>query len=297
MQTSDQLKQIVKEKYSEIALQSKETNQTSCCGSGCCSPTDAIPFAEDYSSLAGYTEEADLGLGCGLPTQFAQIKPGDTVIDLGSGAGNDSFVARAETGAAGKVIGVDITEAMIAKARLNADKLGYNNVEFRLGDIENLPVADNLADVVVSNCVLNLVPDKKRAFSETFRVLKPGGHFSISDVVIKGELPETLKQEAEMYAGCVSGAINKEEYLDIVKETGFVNIQVQKEKLIRLPDETLLNYISGEELKSFKESGTGIYSITLYAEKPQIQFEKTGLQEAETLAADTTCGCDAGCCK
>ena len=297
MQTSDQLKQMVKEKYSEIALQSKETNQTSCCGSGCCGPTDAIPFAEDYSNLAGYAEGADLGLGCGLPTQFAQIKPGDTVIDLGSGAGNDSFVARAEAGVAGKVIGVDMTEAMIAKARLNADKLGYNNVEFRLGDIENLPVSDNQADVVVSNCVLNLVPDKKLAFSETFRVLKPGGHFSISDVVIKGELPESLQHEAEMYAGCVSGAIQKEEYLDIVKKTGFVNIQVQKEKLIRLPDETLLNYISEEELKAFKESATGVYSITVYAEKPQSPSENVGLKSLETPAAEKTCGCDPGCCK
>jgi SAM-dependent methyltransferase len=296
MQTSNQLKQIVKEKYSEIALQSKETNQTSCCGAGACSPTDAIPFAEDYTALAGYAEDADLGLGCGLPTQFAHIKRGDTVIDLGSGAGNDSFVARAETGSTGKVIGIDMTAAMISKARLNADKLGYNNVEFRLGDIENLPVAGNVADVVVSNCVLNLVPDKKRAFIETFRVLKPGGHFSISDVVTKGELPQALQDVAEMYAGCVSGAIRQEEYLDIIRDTGFVNIQLQKEKLIHLPDETLLSYISDQELKAFKESGTGVYSITLYAEKPQGQLEKLSLQTVESLAADTTCGCDAGCC-
>jgi SAM-dependent methyltransferase len=268
MNTSDELKQIVREKYSEIALQSKETNESSCCGSGGCSTVDAAIFAEDYTTLKGYIADADLGLGCGLPTEYARIKEGDTVIDLGSGAGNDCFVARAVAGPSGKVIGIDMTEAMIDKARTNAEKLGLNNVEFRLGEIEKLPVAANRADVVVSNCVLNLVPDKQKAFAETFRVLKPGGHFSISDVVITGELPAAIVKAAEMYAGCVSGAIDKNTYLQIIKEAGFVNLELQKERPITLPDDILLNYLSAQEVQAFRQSGAGVYSITVYAEKP-----------------------------
>src|SRR5688572_18521364 len=197
---SEQLKQLVKEKYGQIADQSKEQNETSCCGAGCGCGDTAI-MAEDYSNLQGYATDADLGLGCGLPTEFANIETGDTVIDLGSGAGNDAFVARSIAGSSGRVIGVDFTEKMIEKARGNAEKLGLNNVEFRFGDIEKLPVNDNVADVVVSNCVLNLVPNKDKAFAETFRVLKPGGHFSVSDIVLQGRLPEKLRQSAEMYAG------------------------------------------------------------------------------------------------
>ena len=228
MTTNEQLKQIVKEKYTEIATQSKEQNETSCCGSGCgCSTIDAAIMAEDYSKLAGYAADADLGLGCGLPTEFSQIQEGDVVIDLGSGAGNDAFVARSLTGASGKVIGVDFTEKMVEKARVNAEKLNYNNVEFRIGDIESLPVTANVADVVVSNCVLNLVPNKTQAFSETFRVLKPGGHFSVSDIVLVGDLPEAVRKNAEMYAGCVSGAIQKDKYLELITRAGFKNIIVQ----------------------------------------------------------------------
>ncbi len=268
MTTNEQLKELVKEKYSEIADQSHEQNATSCCGATCgCSAIDSSIMAESYNELKGYNSDADLGLGCGLPTEFALIKAGDTVIDLGSGAGNDAFVARAITGESGKVIGVDITEKMIQKAKANAEKLNYTNVEFRLGDIENLPVASNVADVVVSNCVLNLVPDKAKAFEETFRVLKPGGHFSVSDIVLKGNLPEKLKKAAEMYAGCISGAITLEEYLLIVKEAGFQNLSLQKEREIVIPDEILKDYLSADELKSFKESSSRIMSITLYAEK------------------------------
>ena len=269
-QTSEQLKEIVKEKYSQIAEQSKEANETSCCGATCgCSTIDAALMADDYSKLEGYVADADLGLGCGLPTEFALINPGDTVVDLGSGAGNDAFVARSITGETGTVIGVDFTEKMIAKARINAEKLNYTNVEFRQGDIENLPLAGNVADVVVSNCVLNLVPDKKQAFAETFRVLKKGGHFSVSDIVLVGHLPKGLQKNAEMYAGCVSGAIQKDEYLAIIKDAGFVNITVQKEKRITLPVEILQEYLSKEEVKEFTNGKTGIFSITVYAEKPE----------------------------
>lgn len=267
MNTDNSIKEMVKQKYSEIALQDKDTNAASCCGAtGCCDSVYSI-MADDYQKLEGYNPDADLGLGCGLPTQFALIKPGDVVIDLGSGAGNDCFIARHETGPEGKVIGIDFTEAMIAKARANAEKLGFHNVEFRQGDIEKMPVTAGVADVVVSNCVLNLVPNKANVFKEIQRVLKAGGHFSISDVVLVGELPAKLKDAAEMYAGCVSGAIQKDEYLDLIKQTGFTNITLQKEKAIVIPDEILKEYISDEEITAFKNSGVGIYSITVFAKK------------------------------
>ncbi|RNI40237.1 methyltransferase domain-containing protein [Hanamia caeni] len=267
MQNSEQLKEIVKRKYSEIALQDKETNQSACCGSGCCSTEVYNIMTDDYSNMEGYNPDADLGLGCGLPTQFAQIKKGDTVIDLGSGAGNDCFVARNETGEDGRVIGIDFTPAMIERARANAQKLGFANVEFRQGDIENIPVSSNVADVIVSNCVLNLVPDKDKVFKEIFRVLKVGGHFSISDVVLIGELPEGLRKDAEMYAGCVSGAIQKKTYLELIEINGFSNVTIQKEKPINIPGDILKNYLSEKELNDFKTGTTGIFSITVYADK------------------------------
>lgn len=268
MSTDQELKDLVKQKYSEIALQDKETNTASCCGSGCCSTEVYNIMNDDYTQVEGYNPDADLGLGCGLPTEFAQIKPGDVVIDLGSGAGNDCFVARSQTGETGKVIGIDFTEAMIGKARANAEKLGFNNVEFRLGDIEGMPVSASTADVVVSNCVLNLVPNKANVFKEIFRVLKSRGHFSISDIVLVGELPANLQQAAEMYAGCVSGAIQKETYLQLITETGFESITLQKEKQIIIPDDILSNYLSAEEIAAFKQSNMGIFSITVFARKP-----------------------------
>jgi ubiquinone/menaquinone biosynthesis C-methylase UbiE len=225
-------------------------------------------MADDYSTLEGYAADADLGLGCGLPTEFARIKEGDVVVDLGAGAGNDCFVARSIAGERGKVIGIDFTEKMVDKARMNAEKLGYTNVEFLQGDIEKMPLSDNIADVVVSNCVLNLVPDKKQAFAETFRVLKPGGHFSVSDIVLVGELPEGLQKSAEMYAGCVAGAIQQDEYLSIIQRAGFSNITVQKEKRIMLPEEILKDYLTAEQVQDFTAGKTGIFSITVYAEKP-----------------------------
>ncbi|WP_291910019.1 arsenite methyltransferase [Chitinophaga sp. CB10] len=268
MPTDEQMKDLVRQKYSEIALQDKSTNAASCCGSGCCSTEVYNIMSDDYSALEGYNPDADLALGCGLPTQFAKIKKGDTVIDLGSGAGNDCFIARHETGETGKVIGIDFTPAMIEKARANAEKLQYNNVEFRQGDIEKMPVTANVADVVVSNCVLNLVPNKNAVMQEIFRVLKPGGHFSISDVVLIGQLPAGLQQAAEMYAGCVSGAIQREEYLGLIAQNGFQNISIQKEKPIIIPDDILANYLDETALAAFRTEDTGIYSITVYAEKP-----------------------------
>ncbi len=267
-ETGEQLKKMVKEKYGQIAEQSKTTNATSCCGATGCGTIDYSVMADDYTQLKGYVANADLGLGCGLPTEFAQIKAGDTVVDLGSGAGNDAFVARSIVGETGKVIGIDFTDKMIEKARANAKALNFTNVEFRQGDIENMPLAGNSADVVVSNCVLNLVPDKRQAFAETFRVLKKGGHFSVSDIVLVGDLPEGLQKNAELYAGCVSGAIQKDEYVKIIKEAGFTNITLQKEKRITLPDEILKEYLTPDAMADFKTGSTGIFSITVYAEKP-----------------------------
>ena len=268
MTTEENLKELVKQKYSEIALQDKETNASSCCGAGGCSTEVYNIMSEEYNTLDGYHADADLGLGCGLPTQYAKIKKGDVVIDLGSGAGNDAFIARHETGETGKVIGIDFTPAMIEKARANAEARNFHNVEFRQGDIEKMPVTSDVADVIVSNCVLNLVPDKDAVIKEIFRVLKPGGHFSISDIVLVGSLPAKIKDAAEMYAGCVSGAIQRDVYLELIKANGFTNITIQKEKAINVPDDILQNYLSAEEIDNFRNSATGIFSITVYAEKP-----------------------------
>ena len=303
MQTAEQIKTIVREKYSEIALQDKATNAASCCGVG--SPGTYTIMSDNYDQLEGYNPDADLGLGCGLPTEFADIQTGDTVLDLGSGAGNDAFVARAETGPTGKVIGVDFTPTMIRRARENAEKLNFHNVEFRQGDIEELPVSDHSVDVVVSNCVLNLVPDKSKVFGEIMRVLRPGGHFSISDIVLVGELPDALRNAAEMYAGCVSGAIQQDEYLNIIQQAGFENLKVQKQKPILIPDQILREYLTENELQAFVASKTGIISITAYAEKPGddpgnkvIGAEKRKV-EMRNLAAEagkSCCAPGSGCC-
>lgn len=281
MQTDNELKEIVKQKYSEIALQDKESNQASCCGAGGCSTEVYNIMTDDYTQLEGYNPEADLGLGCGLPTEFAKIKEGDTVIDLGSGAGNDCFIARRYTGEKGKVIGIDFTTAMIEKARANAEKLAYHNVEFHQSDIEQMPVTSAVADVVVSNCVLNLVPNKEGVIKEIYRVLKPGGHFSISDIVLEGHLPAKWREIAELYAGCVSGAIQKSVYLELIEAAGFKNIQLQKDKPIHIPDDILRNHLSAQEIEEYRNGNARITSVTVYAEKP--------------LVAEAPC-CAPGCC-
>jgi len=268
MQNEEEIKDVVKEKYGQIARQ-----VSSCCApNSCCGAVDNnivcyTVMHDEYNHLDGYVADADLNLGCGLPTEFAAIKKGDVVVDLGSGAGNDVFVARALTGEAGKVIGIDMTKEMINKANANNAKLGYTNVEFRLGDIESMPLDDSIADVVVSNCVLNLVPNKQKAFAEIFRIIKSGGHFCVSDIVIKGELPENLKASAEMYAGCVAGAIQQDDYLKIIEQPGFKNIEIKKTKVIDLPDEILREYLSEAELAEYHHSGVGVFSITVTADK------------------------------
>ncbi len=267
MKNNDDIKQVVKEKYGEIAVSS-----SSCCGpTSCCGPSkkvvDYTIFQDDYTKLEGYVADADLGLGCGLPTEFAGIKKGDTVVDLGSGAGNDVFVARALTGENGKVIGLDFTQEMIDKANTNKQKVGFENIEFKLGEIENMPIEDNSTDVVVSNCVLNLVPDKQKAFNEIYRILKPGAHFCVSDIVLDGELPDGLKNAAAMYAGCVSGALQKEDYISAIKNAGFTDVDIKKSKTIELPENILKKYLSDEGIKLYHENVQGIYSITVVGNK------------------------------
>ena len=224
------IKDAVKEKYRSVAL-----TRSGCCSSGssCCSDIDL-----DMSQLIDYDaggikpiEGSDLGLGCGMPTKFAQIQPGQTVLDLGSGAGIDVFLAAQKVGPDGLAIGVDITEEMIQRARANAEKAGITNVEFRLGEIENLPVEDSSVDLILSNCVINLAPDKRPVLAEMRRVLKTGGKFCISDVVTYGKVPEAIRQDMELWAGCVAGAMDKEEFMNLVRDSGFDDLVIHNFKI------------------------------------------------------------------
>lgn len=290
----EELKALVREKYATIAAQDRATNAASCCGVG--TPGTYTIMSESYEGLEGYAPEADLGLGCGLPTEYARICEGDVVLDLGSGAGNDAFVARSETGPTGKVIGVDFTPAMIQKARENAEKLGYNNVEFREGDIEQLPVSDNTVDVVISNCVLNLVPNKAKVFAEIMRVLRPGGHFSISDVVLVGQLPPALQAAAELYAGCVSGALQRDTYLNLIEQAGFEEIKIEKQKPILIPDHILLEFLSADELSAFRRNPVGIFSITVFGRKPGGNTEQLSGRTAKPKVSLRDLNSSSGCC-
>ena len=255
-----ELKIIVQEKYGKIAT-SGESESGSCCFTpGCCSPEGLTTFNDSYDHLEGYVPDADLSLGCGVPVDYAGIRPGDRILDLGSGAGNDCFVARSLTGENGHVTGLDFTEQMLMKAEENRQKLGYTNIEFVRGDIEEMPLPDSSYDVVLSNCVLNLVPDKEKAFVEIFRVLKSGGHFCVSDVVVKGAMSEKARSDAELYVGCVSGASTQDEYLGFIRHSGCSDIHIHKEKRIQMPEGVL---DSDEELP-----GHGVYSITVSASKP-----------------------------
>jgi SAM-dependent methyltransferase len=298
--TPDALRRVVREKYAEIATGGGASGTTSCCAPGSCGcggdGTEGVPvtMAEDYATLPGYVPDADLGLGCGLPTEHAGIAPGATVLDLGSGAGNDAFVARALVGEAGRVIGVDMTPEMVALARRNAERLGYANVEFRLGEIEALPVDRDSVDVVVSNCVLNLVPEKERAFAETYRVLRPGGHFCVSDIVTRGELPESARRVAELYAGCVSGAVDEAAYLEGLRAAGFEGVRVVKAREIAIPDEALAPYLAPDEIARLRAAGTAVVSVTVIGTKPggAVASAEPSAEAAEPAGA--CCGPD--CC-
>jgi arsenite methyltransferase len=265
MTAATEIKSLVRARYGAIAAGAAHGcgGAPDCCGDGA---LDMIGDA--YADLAGYVADADLGLGCGLPTRHAGIKEGDVVLDLGSGAGIDAFVARRSVGETGRVIGVDMTEAMVARARTNAAKLGYGNVDFRFGEIEHLPVRDDTVDVVISNCVLNLVPDKAQAFAETLRVLKPGGHFCVSDVIATGVLPEGIRRAAALYVGCIAGAMPEADYLAVIRQTGFRDVGIVERKPVPLPAELLREHLSEPELVAFRTSGVGLLSVTVLGTKP-----------------------------
>ena len=258
------VKTTVREKYAAIAA---STSEDCGCGPTCCSDLEVSMIGDEYDGIDGYVAEADLGLGCGLPTEVANLREGDVVLDLGAGAGLDAFVARSIVGEAGQVIGVDMTPEMVEKARQNVQRLGYENVSFLLGEIEALPLEREAVDVVISNCVLNLVPDKDQAFREMHRVLRPGGHFCVSDVVATGALPLALRRSAELYAGCVAGVIEQEAYLAKLREAGFVDVRIVREKPINLPDEVLLDVLSPEDVARFRQSGAALRSVTVYGER------------------------------
>jgi len=272
----EKIKKTVREGYAKIA-----NRKSSCCGSTevCCGSTTS---PEEMSKNIGYTDGqlksvpdgANLGLGCGNPTALVSLKESEVVLDLGSGAGFDCFLAANKVGQTGKVIGIDMTPEMLKKARENATKGGYNNVEFRQGEIEDLPVEDNSIDVVLSNCVINLSPDKKRVFQEAYRVLKPGGRFAVSDIVLLKTLPDFIKNSVEAYVGCISGAILKNNYLKIIRDTGFQDVKIVDESLFPIDfminDPTVKALIKNNDItpKELKEIGTIVVSIKVEGKKP-----------------------------
>ncbi|MDA1028231.1 MAG: arsenite methyltransferase [Bacteroidetes bacterium] len=259
--TSEEIKADVRAKYADVA----QTETVGGCGCGCSTEN---PFnLESYESLDGYEISADLGLGCGIPTEVADIRVGQDVLDLGSGAGIDAFVARLIVGSGGSVTGVDFTPEMVALAKANAAKLGYDNVQFVLGDIEQLPFEDASFDRIISNCVLNLVPNKKGAFTEMYRVLRPEGQFTVSDIVLDGELPLSIRQSAEAYAGCVSGAIHLDEYTDLLTKVGFSDVQPPKINEINFSDDFLASYAGASDIAEFRSSGARVLSITVTGKK------------------------------
>ncbi len=266
---NNEKKELVKQRYSELALNSDSLKGACCCGTNSTPPLKKVftIMSEDYSKLKGYEADADLGVGCGLPTEYANIKEGNTVVDLGSGAGNDCFIARAEVGDSGRIIGIDFSPQMIEKAWKNASKRAYTNVEFLEGDIENMPLADNTADVVVSNCVLNLLPEKNKIFKEIHRVLKSGGHFCISDVVLEGYFPKEFTDNASMYAGCIASAIQKDDYMAEIEKANFKEVSIQRTKTVLIPDDVLEEHLDEETIVKYKAGNVGIYSITVTGRK------------------------------
>jgi SAM-dependent methyltransferase len=270
MKSAAEIKAIVRDKYGKIVKQELE-QESSCRGpvgaSSCCGGDSYTVFNDSYAGVDGHVAEADLGLGCGLPTQYAGLAAGQIVLDLGSGAGNDVFVARSIVGEQGRVIGLDMTPEMVDQARANNRRLGFANVEFILGEIEAIPLPDSSVDVVLSNCVLNLVPDKQRAYREIYRVLKPGGHFSISDIVVEGELSPAIQEAAELYAGCVAGALPRRDYLAAIAAAGFQEVSVPRQNEVELPESLLNSCLSPDQVKQFWEDNVGIYSITVVAKK------------------------------
>jgi SAM-dependent methyltransferase len=269
MTSEDEIRTLVRERYGAIVREGASCCAPAACGCGPAIAPDGLNTIGDaYAGVAGHLAEADLKLGCGLPTRYAALAAGETVLDLGSGAGNDAFIARHEVGPGGRVIGVDMTPEMIVKARSNASKLGYDNVEFRLGEIERMPVVAGSVDVVISNCVLNLVPDKSGAFAEMFRVLRPGGRFCVSDIVATGELPPPVRAAAALYVGCVAGAAREADYLALLDEAGFRQVQIAEAKPVALPDDALTPHMDAMELEAFRAAGISLKSVTVLGVKP-----------------------------
>jgi len=271
----EDIRKYVRDRYAGIAKRGD-----SCCGpSACCGVTDP---AEEAGGRIGYSEEemksvprgSNLGLGCGNPTALASLRAGETVLDLGSGAGFDCFLAAQEVGPKGRVIGVDMTPEMIGKARENAARGGYGNVEFRLGEIENLPVPDGSVDVVLSNCVINLSTAKGRVFAETYRVLKPGGRAMISDIVLSGDPPEAVAGSLAAYAGCIAGAIRKEEYLHLMEAAGFRDVHVVQENRFEIPETEICAYVQSVAgnlnvpPEAVREAAGAILSVRVFGIKP-----------------------------
>lgn len=254
MTSDDDVRTMVRERYGAIV------RKDACCGLNV--------VGEAYDGVEGRLADADLNLGCGVPTRHAGLKPGEIVLDLGSGAGNDVFIARHEVGATGQVIGVDMTPDMITKARANARKLGYDNVSFRVGEIEHLPVETGSIDVVISNCVLNLLPDKAPAFTEMFRVLRAGGRFCVSDIVATGLLPAPVRDAAGLYIGCIAGALPEAAYLALINAAGFQDACVAEARPIALPDEILAQHMGRDEIAAFRAGGVQLRSVTVRACKP-----------------------------
>lgn len=269
MTSHDDIRTLVRERYGAIAQAA-----TSCCAPTSCgcgpemAPDGLNVIGDGYQGVAGRLEEADLNLGCGVPTRHAALRRGETVLDLGSGAGNDAFIARHEVGTEGRVIGVDMTPEMIAQARGNATRLAFANVEFRLGEIERLPVDANTVDVVISNCVLNLVPNKAQAFAEMFRVLRPGGRFCVSDIVATGELPGPVQDAAGLYVGCVAGAMPEADYLAMLDQVGFERVHIAEAKSVAIPDGALAPHMEADEIAAFRASGIVLKSVTVIGSKP-----------------------------
>jgi len=273
----EEIRKAVRDRYADIV---KKTGMGCCSSASCCSGESAV---ENISMGVGYRPEdlqavpegANLGLGCGNPVALASLREGETVVDLGSGAGFDCFLAAKEVGESGRVIGVDMTHEMLDKARENARKGGYRNVEFRLGEIENLPVADNVADIIISNCVINLSPDKGRVFEEAFRILKPGGRLMVSDIVLLKELPAALKESVAAYTGCVAGALMKDDYLGEIGAAGFQDVKIINETLF--PVKALVSHPAAEGVSvgcdtledTAEQLAATIASIKVYAVKPQ----------------------------
>ena len=252
MKRDEQIKEVVRERYAEIA-----SRGSSCCPS-CACPTDLFEQAKTmgYSEqeLGSVPEATVMGLGCGNPAALAELKEGETVLDLGSGGGLDAFLAAQRVGEGGHVIGVDMTEEMVDRARQNANRYGYRNVEFRAGDIENLPLDDDSVDVIMSNCVINLSPDKLATFKEAFRVLKTGGRILISDLVTEGELPEDVRRSYDAWAECIAGALEKQEYLDTIRRAGFRDVGVVTQHAYVEPgmDDQLSGKITSVQVKAHK---------------------------------------------